>query len=209
MDISACVVLINDEGLVLGVSRKDDLTSMGLAGGKMEPNDHGKSEFTAIREVYEETGLHISNLRLVFAMHKNGNMGYTYLADYKGEINHNEPHIVKWVPFQSLLMGSFGKYNQLVLESLKDMGVKVVENPDFSEIKEKLGTIVQNYGYNLIDVVSCRNWLGLPCNEVRFEHADGQPIDEDFYNFDMVSEISKLGNANGIILTVPSEYLPK
>jgi ADP-ribose pyrophosphatase YjhB (NUDIX family) len=209
MEISAQVVLINDKGMVLGVSRKTDHSDFGLAGGKMEAVDQGKPEFTAIREVYEETGLHISNLRLVFAMHKNGNMGYTYLADYKGEINHNEPHIVKWVPFQSLLMGSFGKYNQLVLESLKDMGIKVVENPDLAEVKFKVGEIVERYGYNFIDIVSCRNWFGMPCNEVRFEHADGQPIDEDFYNFSMVSEISKLGDANGIILTVPSEYLPK
>ena len=110
--ITAQVVLINPEGLVLGVSRKDDHTSMGLAGGKMEDIDNDDPKNTAIRETKEETGLDISNLRLIFAIHKGGNMGYTYLADYSGEINHNEPHVVKWLPFQTLVRGSFGRYNQ-------------------------------------------------------------------------------------------------
>ena len=36
---SACVVLINPEGLVLGVSRKDNHNDIGLLGGKRESND--------------------------------------------------------------------------------------------------------------------------------------------------------------------------
>lgn len=209
MDITAQVVLINSQGLVLGVSRKTDHTDFGLCGGKMEPIDYGNPEHTAVRETFEETGLRISNLRLIFAMHKNGNMGYTYLADYEGEINHNEPHMVKWLPFQTLLMGSFGKYNELVLDSLKDMGVSVVEYPDFSEINDKLRAILNNHGYELTNVVICRNWGGSPCNEVCFTHANGDQIDEDFYDFSVVDEISKLGKENGLILTIPSDYYPK
>ena len=122
--VSACVVLINPEGLVLGVSRKDDHTSMGLPGGKMDPEDDGDPTTTAIRETLEETGLDIRELKLVFAIHKSGNMGFTYIAKYSGEINHNEPHVVKWVPFEKLVAGSFGRYNQLVSESLDSMGIK-------------------------------------------------------------------------------------
>ncbi len=123
---SACVVLINPEGLVLGVSRKDDHNDFGLIGGRMDPEDMGDPMATAIRECKEETGLDITNLRFVFGIHKGGNMGYTYLADYSGEINHNEPHVVKWVPFQTLVRGRFGRYNQLVAESLDDMDVDYV-----------------------------------------------------------------------------------
>lgn len=121
MKITAQVVLINPEGLILGVSRKDDHNDFGLIGGKMDPQDDNDPIMTAIRETREETGLEISNLRLVFAIHKEGFMGYTYLADYKGEINHNEPHVVKWVPMERLVLGSFGKYNQMVSDSLKDL----------------------------------------------------------------------------------------
>ncbi len=122
---SACVVLINPEGLVLGVSRKDNHEDFGLIGGKRDECDKDILD-TAYRECKEETGLDITNLRLIFAIHKGGNMGYTYLADYSGEINHNESHIVKWVPFQTLVRGSFGRYNQLVAESLDDMDVEYV-----------------------------------------------------------------------------------
>ena len=124
MKITAQVVLINPQGLILGVSRKDDHNDFGLIGGKMDPQDNNDPIMTAIRETREETGLEIGNLRLVFAIHKEGFMGYTYLADYTGEINHNEPHVVKWVPMERLVMGSFGKYNKMVSESLNDMGIK-------------------------------------------------------------------------------------
>jgi len=122
--VSACVVLINEVGLTLGVSRKHDHTLFGLAGGKMEECDEGNPMATAIREVKEETGLDVYDLELVFAIHKSGNMGYTYLAKYSGEIHHNEPHLVKWVGFNDLINGSFGKYNKLVSESLTDIGIK-------------------------------------------------------------------------------------
>lgn len=125
--ITGQVVLINEEGYILGVSRKDDHTNFGLAGGKMEEVDDNDPTNTAIRETKEETGLDISNLRLVFATHKDGNMGYTYLANYNGEINHNEPHVVKWVTFSELINGKFGKYNKMVSDSLDDMGIKYIK----------------------------------------------------------------------------------
>lgn len=123
MKVSAQVVLLNESGYVLGVSRKTNHSDFGLAGGKMEDIDNDNPMAAAIRETKEETGLDITNLRLIFAIHKDGYMGYTYLADYSGEINHNEPHVVQWVSFGTLIAGSFGKYNQLVSESLDDMGI--------------------------------------------------------------------------------------
>jgi ADP-ribose pyrophosphatase YjhB (NUDIX family) len=136
--ITAQVVLLNKEGLVLGVSRKNDHNDMGLAGGKMEIIDNNDPIATAIRECKEETGLDVSNLRLIFAIHKNGNMGYTYLADYEGEINHNEPHLVKWVPFQLLINGSFGKYNKMVSESLTDMEIPYQLNIDEGAMEKEV-----------------------------------------------------------------------
>ena len=124
--VTAQVVLINEEGLVLGVSRKHDHNDFGLPGGKQDPEDGDDPMVTAIRECKEETGLDITDLKQIFSIHKGGNMGFTYLAKYTGEINHNEPHVVKWVPFQTLVRGSFGRYNQLVAESLDDMDIDYV-----------------------------------------------------------------------------------
>lgn len=119
---AAQVVLINEEGLILGVSRKDNHNDFGLPGGKMEPEDADEIA-AAIREAKEETGLDIYDLELVFVMHKEGYLGHTYLAKYSGEINHNEPHVVKWVPFSVVSSGSFGRFNELVSQSLDSMGI--------------------------------------------------------------------------------------
>lgn len=128
---SACVVLINKEGLVLGVSRKTDHNDFGLPGGKMEDIDNGDTMITAIRETKEETGLDVSNLELIFTKpSSDGNICYTYLAEYDGEINHNEPHVVKWIPFQLLINGSFGKYNNQVSESLSNLNIDFQLNID-------------------------------------------------------------------------------
>lgn len=127
MKKAAQVVLINNEGLILGVSRKHDHNDFGLPGGKMDPEDGNNPIITAMRETKEETGLDVSNLELIFAIHKHGYMSYTYLAKWKGEINYTEPHIVKWITKQKLMQGGFGLYNRLVIDSLEDMGYKFKE----------------------------------------------------------------------------------
>lgn len=126
-DETVQVVLLNQEGLVLGVSRKTDHNDMGLPGGSLEDYDND-IESGAIRETKEETGLEISNLRLIYSRLKGGRMGYTYLADYSGEIDYDmekEPHLVKWTNFQDLINGSFGEWNQAVYDKLLEMGITV------------------------------------------------------------------------------------
>ena len=124
MKKSVQVVLLNKNGEVLAVSRKNDHNDFGIIGGKV---DNGETiEEAAIRETKEETGLNIYNLKLIFAMFKNGYMGYTYLCDYSGNIYTNEPHIVKWTSFETVINGSFGKWNILVAESWQNMGIKII-----------------------------------------------------------------------------------
>lgn len=125
------VVLINEKGEICCVSRKDKHDDFGLIGGKVDPEDFEKTNvfhesllYAACRETFEETGLHIYDLKIIFAMAKYDNMGYTFLAKYKGDFNYNEPHIVKWGTSEDLLNGSFSKYNKLVLESLRNLNIK-------------------------------------------------------------------------------------
>ena len=130
--IKTAHIVIFKDGKVLGVSRKDNRYDFGLPGGKMEDVDRGNPKLTAIRECKEETGIDVFDLQLVFAIHKNGHMGYTYLANYvSDEINHDEPHAVEWLAFEILVKGKFGKYNELVAESLKDMGIKFQYDTDY------------------------------------------------------------------------------
>lgn len=213
MKITAQVVLINPEGLILGVSRKDDHNDFGLIGGKMDPQDDNDPINTAIREAREETGLEIYNLRLVFAIHKEGFMGYTYLADYKGEINHNEPHVVKWVPMERLVLGSFGKYNQMVSDSLKDMGVKFVYEISLSDISEEVKKLVEetDKSCTYVKVKSGSNWFN-DSKEILviLTHYDGTDIDEDFVpSKKLENGLKELSKKFGITIRIPSDYLPK
>lgn len=213
MKISAQVVLINPEGLILGVSRKDDHNNFGLIGGKMEPQDNNDPINTAIREAREETGLEIYNLRLVFAIHKEGFMGYTYLADYKGDINHNEPHVVKWVPMERLVLGSFGKYNQMVSDSLKDMGVEFVYDISLDEISKEVKKLVEETDKSCVyvNIKSNSNWLsGNKEILVLLTHYDGTDIEEDFIPSKKLEKgLNELSKKFGIPIRIPSDYLPK
>ena len=123
---SVQAIILNENGEVLAVSRKTDHNDFGLVGGKMDPEDESM-ELALSREVYEETGLSIDTktMELVFAIHKDGYMGYTYLIkDWTGVIQTDEPHVVKWTYFAEIITGSFGRYNCLVGESLNDLGIK-------------------------------------------------------------------------------------
>ena len=209
--ITAQVVLLNPEGFVLGVSRKNNHADFGLPGGKMDPEDNNDPMVTAIRECKEETGLDITNLRLIFAIHKNNNMGYTYLADYSGEINHNEPHVVKWVPFQVLINGSFGRYNELVSESLFSMGVDFRLDIDEETLKRELEIFMLDNTFNgiyvnLKELVKGKNWLGksqytLYLTNVVFETCD---IDSRFSD-----GIQNIGDKYGVKIFLPSDYYSK
>lgn len=131
-------VVLNDKGEVLGVSRKDNHTDFGLIGGKVDELDwqhNYLNPFQAAmkRECKEETGLDIDmeTAEVVFQSHRDGYMGITYLIkDWSGEIKYDEPHDVKWVRFDVVMDGTFGKWNTMVYESLISMGIdiKLIKN---------------------------------------------------------------------------------
>jgi ADP-ribose pyrophosphatase YjhB (NUDIX family) len=215
MKITAQVVLINPQGLILGVSRKDDHNDFGLIGGKMDPQDNNDPIQTAIRETREETGLEISNLRLVFAIHKEGFMGYTYLADYSGEINHNEPHVVKWLPMERLVLGSFGKYNKMVSESLDDMGIKYQYRINLSEIEAEIEDYINNTLYDSMHmkydgIRNTVNWLGTPELTVYMTHEDGSYLDEELCGDDKFDKgLAEIGKRYGFHARISSDYFSK
>ena len=124
------IVILNEEGLVLAVSRKYDHEDFGLAGGRVDPEDNGDLEYAIKREVKEETGLEVHSMVEVFSMHKGKYMGHTFLAtEWEGEISYDkekEPHVVKWAPFSVIEEGSFGKWNSMVAESLISMELEFV-----------------------------------------------------------------------------------
>lgn len=121
--IHGALVLIIEDGKVLAVSRKDDHTNMSLPGGKL--NLHEDHVSCAIRETYEETGYHVL-LDLETSPFHDVYDGYsvvTFLAKrlttVADETAPEETGLVKFVPLQEILDGSFGEYHAKMLKWFK------------------------------------------------------------------------------------------
>ncbi len=125
----AVVVIIQRAGLVLAVSRKDDMSDLGLPGGKAEP---GEQPWDAlVREVFEETGV-----RLKFGMYVYHRLDYAQRGDtkptlpalcflvgvegFEGEPSQVEAGRVAWVPQEEIVADhcSFREYNRALFEAV-------------------------------------------------------------------------------------------
>jgi len=110
--IASCVLIVNDiEKKFLAVSLKWDHSDMNLPGGKVE---EGESVMEAgIREVKEETGLTVKNLKKLHSAYEGDWKVVTYYTkDYTGIINTNENHRIEWLTLDKLCNSkSWPKYN--------------------------------------------------------------------------------------------------
>ena len=116
---TAVCVLLEKDGTFLSVTRKDDPTDFGLPGGKL---DYGETLIQcAIRESLEETGYHLNiNPNNPFMkVDKNGMFTITFLASFKEETREStsseETGLVSFVNKETLCNGSFGEYNEDML----------------------------------------------------------------------------------------------
>lgn len=118
----AACVLIRRGGKVLAVSRKDDMTAMGIPGGKVDPEDGAPGMIetlatAAARELREETGLSVPPNRLRFVYESQEDDGYTTTtfealwSDVRGPIRTAEVGRVRWIDPSELITGPFGRYN--------------------------------------------------------------------------------------------------
>lgn len=113
----AATVLIIKNAKVLAISRKNDHTNFGLVGGKCKENE--TFEQCAIRETYEETGLTIYELTLVFTRQDDEYEVQTFIPkSYSGTIVESDEGIVRWVSPEVVMAGTFGQYNANLFKHL-------------------------------------------------------------------------------------------
>ena len=104
--VTACGVIIENEKREILLQRRQDNGLWGLPGGSMEPGE--KFEEAAKREVYEEVGIKIDELRL-FGIYSGEDRIITYpngdiccvtgiifkVGSYSGQIQNNAPEVME------------------------------------------------------------------------------------------------------------------
>jgi ADP-ribose pyrophosphatase YjhB (NUDIX family) len=128
----AGVMLIVNQGLILGISRRHDKTIFGLPGGKFDPEAGDKdTKDTAIRETKEETDVKVNDCVLLYERVElgdgpNGVDYYSrcyYATDWEGVPTNSEEGEVKWLTAKEVTStkAAFGDYNTKTLNIFKTM----------------------------------------------------------------------------------------
>lgn len=136
----AGLILLIDNGFILGTSRKYDKTKFGLIGGKAEPNETPKE--AAIRECFEETDIVVHDCEFIFKREEPSTQfpGDTfeshcfYATKWSGKAISKEKQYgmnIAWLMKNELLVSkaAYPVYNKLMLEafSLKFPNVKIID----------------------------------------------------------------------------------
>lgn len=122
--MAVCAVLYNDQGQILGISRRGEPNNMNLPGGKMESSDLNP-EIACQREIWEETGVEMENLKLVFTAVCRGvgtpYITHCYTGTFKGTPVTKDEGDVRWISEDELLVdtNSFADYNRKLFKALK------------------------------------------------------------------------------------------
>jgi len=115
--VRASVILIIKNDKILGVSRRNDFSDMGLPGGKVNIGESFARG--AQRELFEETGLRAYGLKPAYMQTTHNKMVVAFLAErIFGTIRSSDEGIVKWCTKEELIAGSFGAYNKALFEHL-------------------------------------------------------------------------------------------
>lgn len=117
----AAVVLMQRDGRILAVSRKNDPNAFGLPGGKVDPGETAAD--AALRELFEETGIQGRNPRLVHSYRTHdGRLVSTFAvtAEIPSVLGAppGETGVVKWVEPSTLIAGPFGEYNKRLFDKV-------------------------------------------------------------------------------------------
>lgn len=124
---AAVMIVANDEGKVLAISRRNNKTKFGLPGGKVDPGE--TPEKAAYRETVEETGVIVHASSFLYKREEppdspDGEWFYTYCylaLSWSGSPYNSEEGEVKWLTVAELTdpNSAFPQYNTATFNVLR------------------------------------------------------------------------------------------
>lgn len=123
---ASLVLVINDKGEILSVSRKDNHKDKNIIGGKVDKGETFRQ--AAIREAKEETNLDVYDLIPIFFRKDGTYKCVTFIGKYKGIVaktSEKETGVVEWINYDQLFNGSFQEYNRELKSILLKIGIKL------------------------------------------------------------------------------------
>jgi 8-oxo-dGTP pyrophosphatase MutT (NUDIX family) len=102
----AAVVLVRNGDKYLAVSRQDEFDNLNMPGGHIEVGEAPID--AAAREVQEETGLKVGNLKHLFVDDRSGKRVHVFHAgEFSGDLQSSHEGIASWEPEENLLNGQY------------------------------------------------------------------------------------------------------
>lgn len=120
MKEAGVALIINQDGYILSISRRNNKSLFGLPGGKLDTGIDFDTRDAAIREAQEETSVVIKDCCFIFEKIDDDFMADCYYAtQWEGEPKTNEEGEVRWLTAVQLTttMAAFGEYNIKALHS--------------------------------------------------------------------------------------------
>lgn len=126
------MLVVNPDGLILGITRRNDRTKYGLPGGKRDLILGDKNVMdAAVRETMEETGIKVTSCVEIYKQVEigdgvNAEDFYStcfYASHWEGTPRDSEEGEVKWLTSKEVTCSraAFGDYNRKTLDVFKTM----------------------------------------------------------------------------------------
>jgi len=166
---ASCVYVTNKNGKVLAVERQEEPGAYGFPGGNVELGED--PEDAATRELWEETGLILKDIRLLFSdINDDGYLVRVYAGNVSGNLRSSSEGQVRWVNPEKLLEGPFKSYTEKFFKSIYrilSFCVQIYRNKlIFSyDIAPCFGSFGNNWNYPDILVGFCK---APSCMHLRF-----------------------------------------